>query len=597
MKTFSKFSVYITFLFCFMWQNTFSQLLYPKEYNNKEEKIAIPYNSNAVYISPDVEKWMNEQFSKEGTKKTFKMKRDVLGRAIAKSSSEGIWQEKIVYNKQKRLVLISDMHITQIEMEPMHGRSEYNPKTKEYDYYLNDKKISIKEYENLMGKHWEKFDSQSKGKRNLLIPGVINSDTRSWTALITAEEISALAKNYKELIIEDYIEPIPEANIDYILDRIQLSNYAFSNSYTGNGIGVGVVEANCKDTNFPIRYPSRYTSYCTSTTTDTHHSMVVNILQHASPEAHIFGFKNNNPYPNPNSYSPPLQVLTYSYGSNTGDQYSSTDMNMDNYIYENRTINFKSAGNTGDYITSPGKALNIITVGAVCPVAPCSKDQNNITDGYTSYSSRNNSVVGNEKPEQGMYTDIDMGYYGFIDGTSAAAPLLAGFMASLLDECTFCRRQPAMMKAALISAENIPILNARDWDKDNTKSAQKIQKFSTTTWGAGGAWWDGKNSSYFDKNDEIVLIENNVNAGRRHKITIAWLSEGNYISSNRKIQQDLDLCVYQNGYSLKCSASWDNPFETVEFVAPTGDPLRVVIRRYRNGGGRVILGYNINYNQ
>jgi hypothetical protein len=167
MKTSLTLQTSLIFLFCFMWQNTFSQLLYPKEYNNKEKEIAIPYNSNDVYISPDVEKWMNEQFSKEGTKKTIKMKRDVLGRA--KSSSEGIGQEKVVEVKQKRLVAIYDMHIPQIEMEPMHGRFEYNQKTKDYDYYLNDKKISIKDYENLMEKHWEKFDSQSKSKRNLSI--------------------------------------------------------------------------------------------------------------------------------------------------------------------------------------------------------------------------------------------------------------------------------------------------------------------------------------------------------------------------------------------------------------------------------------------
>jgi hypothetical protein len=275
-------------------------------------------------------------------------------------------------------------------------------------------------------------------------------------------------------------------------------------------------------------------------------------------------------------------------------------MLMDNYIYNKRIIAFKSAGNEDitHYITSPGKALNIITVGAVCPAAPCLYPNTLPDNNYASYSSWKNSEVGNEKPEQAMFTDIDMGIYGTLNGTSAAAPLLAGFMASLLDECTFCRRQPAMMKAALISAENIPILNARAWDQDNYQSAQKIQKFSTTTWWTGGAWWDGVNSSFFDSNNEIVFIENNVNAGGHHKITIAWLTNGSYVSQNRKIAQDIDLYVYQNGKYLAGSASVDNPFETVEFVAPTGDPLRVVIRRFanRNKNERVILGYNINYN-
>jgi hypothetical protein len=580
-----------------MWQNTHSQLLYPKEY--REEKYLPPYDPNVVIISPDVEKWMNEQLSKESEKRTVDLKTDVLGRV--KSSSDKTGREiKVVESKQKRLVVISDMHIPQIEMEPMHGRSEYDSETKGYNYYLNGKKVSLKEYENLMEKHWKKFDSQNKGKRNLTIPGVISSDSRIWTAWMTAEEISALAKNYNELAIDDYIEPIDEAPVANILNTLQITTHAFPNNYTGYGVGVGVVEVNCRDTSIPIKYINNYTNYCGTSPTSTHHSRVVNVLQHASPDAHVFGFKSSTPHPDPDSYSPPLQVVTHSYGSATSNLYDAKDRDMDNYIYTKRIIGFKSAGNTGTNITSPGKALNIITVGAVCPAVPCKEDQNNITNGYTSYSSRWNSEIGNEKPEQGMYTDIDMGIYGFINGTSAAAPLLAGTMASLLDECLFCRRQPAMMKTALINSEKIPIKNASDWDSDNDKSAQGIVDFSTLAWGAGGAWWNGGNSSFFDSNNEIIFIENNVNAGRRHKITISWLSEGTYVYNNKKIQQDLDLYVYQNNQRLDYSSSWDNPFETVEFVAPTSDPLRVVIRRYRNGnngnnGGNVILGYNIKY--
>jgi hypothetical protein len=61
MKTLSDSSISVAFLFCFMWQNTYSQLLYPhKEIGNPP-----PYDPNIVIISLEVEKWMNEQFGSD----------------------------------------------------------------------------------------------------------------------------------------------------------------------------------------------------------------------------------------------------------------------------------------------------------------------------------------------------------------------------------------------------------------------------------------------------------------------------------------------------------------------------------------------------
>jgi hypothetical protein len=67
-----------------MWQNTYSQFLYPEEY--KKDEYLPPYDPNVVIISPEVEKWMNEQLTKESEKRTVEMKTDVLGRV--KSSTD-----------------------------------------------------------------------------------------------------------------------------------------------------------------------------------------------------------------------------------------------------------------------------------------------------------------------------------------------------------------------------------------------------------------------------------------------------------------------------------------------------------------------------
>lgn len=579
----------------FVSQTAYSQLLYPID--DKKGEYLPPYNPNVVIISPDVKKWMEAESVKETEKKTVEMKRDVLGRVKSSTDNTGQGTVKVVDNKQKRLVVVSDMHIPQIEMEPIQARYTYNPETKDYDYSLNGKKVSAKEYGALIKNYNEKYYSYNRDKRNLSVPGVISSDSRSWTAWMTAEEIEELTKKYKELAISDYVEPEPTASIASILSNIQISTHAFPRGYDGNGIGVYVMEPGCRDINYPIYKPNGYTDNCTGGNTSIaykqHHSMVVNVVQHAAPSAHIFGFKTSSSFPNPDSYSPAIEIGNHSYAWLVGTLYSDEDMKMDNYIYNNRVINFVAAGNknindTTSNIASPGRALNAITVGAVKPS----------TNMYASSSKWKNSEVSNEKPEIAMYTDINMGTYSYnsdFNGTSAAAPLATGFTASLLEQHPFFRRQPALMKAVLLTGETTPITNANSHDMDNVKLAKAITNYSSVAlWKSRSAWWSGGNSAHFDSNKEIKFIEDNIQANKRYKIAISWLVPGNYIKSNKKPPQDIDLYVYQNGVVIASLVSSRNSYEIVDFTTTSNAPLTIRIYRYSNSGtGDVLLGYHM----
>jgi len=166
MKMLSKPLIFTVFLFCFMWQNAYSQLFYP-EY--KEEKYLPTYDPNVVVVSPDVEKWMNEQLvNKDSYKKVVKMKTDVLGRVKSRAYSYKDGQEKVAENKQKRLVVVSDMHIREHEIESEHGRYEYNMETKKHDYFLNGKKMNEKEYLEYQNRSLDKFKQQKKVKETCL---------------------------------------------------------------------------------------------------------------------------------------------------------------------------------------------------------------------------------------------------------------------------------------------------------------------------------------------------------------------------------------------------------------------------------------------
>jgi hypothetical protein len=129
------------------------------------------YDPPMLVIADDVGKWMAEQ--------------------TASKSSE------------KRLIMISDMYLPDIESAA--GLSATRDSDGKVEYFLNGEKISVEEY----SRRWEYASrTTNTGKRDLSIPGeMISSEGRSWTVLITAEELNGLSKKYDKLAISFYIEP------------------------------------------------------------------------------------------------------------------------------------------------------------------------------------------------------------------------------------------------------------------------------------------------------------------------------------------------------------------------------------------------------
>jgi len=569
------------------------------EIENKSD-FAPPYDPNVNIVQEEIENWIAREKANASKKDTFVvLKTDVLGRRLSFGTIELLKKSrKVSQSGQKRLVVISDMHLpVQEPIDDIYERHEIDAITGLSRYYVNGKELNEKDYLSHVEKLWEKFNKRKRDKRGLHIPGVISSSAVNWTAWVTAEELSELLDKNKELAVRDYVEPKSTALRETILDLTQLSTQAFyvNVNAKGRGIGIYYAESGCILSGGGVntsKFSQMNTCIFRSLEKEAHATAVARTLQMASPEAKIYGYFESSYHANPDSYSPPIEIGSQSWSVNGSTNYVDGDFDMDQYVYTNRVIEFAAAGNEGwgsANVTSPGKAVNAITVGAVEP-------ENGY---YAGYSSWRNSNVLNEKPEVAAYTNIDFSdnpilrnYFnnGTFNGTSAATPLLAGFTADLLEHRPWFKRRPSALKSLYLTGSTEPING--NHDLDNSKSAKNLIPFSSVAWNTYSIYWEGANSSFFDSNNEITVTDN-VDANKRYRIAIAWLTPANYVRQNKRLSQNLNLYVYQNGNLIKSSTSDDNPFELVEFIAPSSGPITIKIRRVRNSIGQgddIILG-------
>ncbi len=415
-------------------------------------------------------------------------------------------------------------------------------------------------------------------------------------ASLTAKEIKALLQGERKVYITEPFKYQNEMIYTGILSQGQISTHAHSNGYDGSGISIYLTEIGCPKTS--MINTGYYTSHrnC-SGLISAHATAMTRLIQVTAPSVNVHLYEDGN-------YSDAANDI-YDFGSlslssMSDSAYSWDDVQLDNLVYQNGIICFVAAGNhysSSDsyFVTSPGKALNAITVGAVNPV-------NNSFDAITRWK---NSNVGNQKPEILNYTDFhfpyDVNFYddngsyysGFAPATSSATAYTAGFMADVLHQHPFFRRHPEMAKALLITGSTVPV-SGYSQDSDNgTLAARGLPVYSSLAWNTRSAYWNGSNSDFF-VGDSVSFTESGIVSGTRYRIAISWLNSGSYARVNMKCAQDLNLYIYQGKNLVASSVSSKNPFEVVDFTTHSNADLRVVIKRAFNSGvGNVKLGYNM----
>ena len=416
------------------------------------------------------------------------------------------------------------------------------------------------------------------------------------TVELDQEAIRELAEKSADLIegIELYVAPkddVADAMISTEVDPYAL----YYSAGQGDDIGIYMTESGCANA-------GHITNYRKIAGSRTNHSENVSgILRAVSPDSYVYcrGGATLPTSTDLNGYSgnPEVHIVTRSNGSGDNGNFTTTDRDWDNFVYNEAIPVFKSAGNNGDdngYISSPGNGLNVTAVG----------NYNDSTDSIAADSSYKDPETGNDKPEiSAPGTSITAGGRT-MSGTSMSCPHAAAFAADMMSDSTWLQSRPHLVKAKMLSGAVNSITGG------SSKVGLGGINYFSAFYNGTNSWWQGGNGSFstfdsWDSNPNNSYIERQVTLSSSYpsvRIAMAWLNRGSYTYSHRNdshpIGMDLDMRVYDpNGHYVGGSYSWDNPYESLTFNPSVSGTYTIKINRYanRDTSSKLHIGMSINW--
>ena len=362
-------------------------------------------------------------------------------------------------------------------------------------------------------------------------------------------------------------------------------------------------------------------------------------IRYYAPKAAIHYYKDRTKY----RYAQ-HPVKPYDNNMHIGNIISSVEQNqtaynheaaaLDDYIYNNRVIEFASYTNKGGK-TGAGLALNAISVAGV--TGRYAFDENTIPATYTVNPNNPNTkrLVGHvnledspknpllksgvnmstyPKPEiynvsNGIYADDKIiahdnneFEYEAITDAWGASTVSATMTADLLERHPFYKWHPEVVKALWISAsaertdKDYPLTNI--YNKNNRQYIGALATFDDLLFNNKSRYWYGNNTDFL--NDNKITFTEDVEPGQMYNFAIAWLVRGDYAISEKNLSAKFKLTVsymLPSGEPKEKTNRDEHPY-TFEYIKritiPAGvNKVTVTIERTRNTGDRIILGYNM----
>lgn len=300
--------------------------------------------------------------------------------------------------------------------------------------------------------------------------------------------------------------------------------------------------------------------------------------------------------------------------------YNEEAAELDDYIYHNRVIEFTPFAVNGQK-TGAGISLNAISVAGI------NDDYAMLLPNVTRPRLANATGADYYKPEiyvPSYYYNSNYDYTRAIkhDGNTTdfmavsdgwgASTIAAGMAADLLSKYPFYKWHPEVVKALMLTAYNpasnyvvrvntnsIYQYNYSMLNQGQVLSYKHIPMFDEMMHNNVSRYWYGNNGDFFNSN-EILSFTENVEQGQKYNLAIAWLVRGDYAMENRHLSSNYIFSVYNNqtgaliSTTMYPAANFLAAHRVIEMTVPQGvSKIRVDIKRKRNTGDRVILGYNI----
>ena len=509
-------------------------------------------------------------------------------------------------------------------------------RAKTNEYIMAQREISKREHSELN----KKFIAEhvNKGRQILdigqyvtrIIVEATKSEIAYYARLTSVDEID-FYNNYT--FVPDMGTPIDQVGAGYA--GTKGSAYNYGNGYKGTGIKIGIIESDAGryDPTCPhLRsIPSSRLLFVNeageggtaiSTTVNNHATVVTSIVvgQSVTIGSHTY----EGVVPLATVYQMPISdtaelirgfeklvsygvtVINFSAGADTGNAYNGIDKNIDRLIHETGVSFIKSAGNSGDNVTSPGKALNAITVGNADTINSSSFTAKSFPYAMHTSSSYNHANYLPNKPDivapgtrirvVQSTTGTNNFYYSNGErstGTSFAAPIVTGIVAQMQQAGVMgFRRWPGLVKSVLAtSADSSKIRNSTSspadsangtngawlWKKSGVGLVNAEKAINLTR--SGSKW---ELSYFFEQGQTGNTSEKYFTAGKRLRVALVFEKINNADISSSNDFDDIDLrLIDPNGNIVASSVSTHDNVIVIDYVIPVSGNYKFRINAFR----------------
>ena len=292
--------------------------------------------------------------------------------------------------------------------------------------------------------------------------------------------------------------------------------------------------------------------------------------------------------------------VNFSGNFNNDSGWHWTDKAFDHWARIANDTVVVGAGNFGDYVGSPGKGWNVLTVGAIHD-----KNDGSWANDTMWEESRWDNPTDTEKPEvvavgAHLHTIGLNNVTVIVTGTSFAAPQVTGLAALLIDRETDLDSFPTAVRAIIMASAVHNIIgpsgmpsgtDLRDGagaiDAILADEVARARSFSSTTPCDGPCWW----GFAFDEGDlpegSSLYRYFRASQGERIRAAVAWWSDvycpDDINCDHDRLDVDLNMgAQYLDGSTWEWvpnawSASYYNSHELVDFIAPLTGQYRIVV--------------------